>query len=270
MNENAAVNATNGRLEVIKSIAQLMGVADISMMSSTGRLPGCSVRALLGYQDSVSITTPKTVWDYDGLEPRLTSPVAIEVLSSSTSDTSAGTGARTINLTLVDGNYVESTVSVIMDGTSVVSVPGTWLHVNGAVVSSAGTGTVNAGNISIRVASGGAMMGYIKTGIGQDRKASILVPAGKTFLVHTFLGLASVAGGAAKTVKVLPRLFSHSGVEVEVLPFILTSGSAVQVNANDGFQTPEKMLRTYQYVEPDSAGMHLAWSVVGVMIDNTL
>ncbi len=127
---------------------------------------------LIGRNAAIS-NSAETIWTPSGTYAQLTTAVAMEAVSSSANDAAAGTGARTIEVDLVDGNYVQTTVTVTMNGVTPVAITGTFLAVNGARVITAGSGLTNAGDIDIRVVTGSVVKSRISsaagsTGISQD------------------------------------------------------------------------------------------------------
>lgn len=153
---------------------------------SRGRVPLSYAVHLSGYNGEIdTATVPEDVWTGGGLYPFQAAAVSLEVLSSSASDTSAGTGARTVRLTGLNASWVLQTVDVTLNGVSVVSVPTlTWLRLNSAVVLTTGSGGTNAGIITVRIASAGATQGLIQVGDGQTSRCIYTVPAGYTALLY--------------------------------------------------------------------------------------
>lgn len=88
---------------------------------------------------------------------------------------------------LLDGSYTPSSVTVSLNGTTPVAIPGSWLRINGAVIASAGSSRVNAGDVVIRVAGGGSIISTIPAGMGIQRQAIYTVPAGHTLAIRRFL-----------------------------------------------------------------------------------
>lgn len=111
------------------------------------------------------------------------SPVAVEAISSSTNDSSSGTGARTIRVDglTTGGEFVS--VTVTMNGTSAVAITPPLSRVLSVEVLTAGSGTLNAGNISIRTVSGASVMGYVQAAFGQMDSLCYSVPAGRQAFV---------------------------------------------------------------------------------------
>lgn len=116
-----------------------------------------------------------------GLYPFQTADVALEVLSSSAADTSAGTGARSVRLTLLNSSFLEVTVDVTLNGTTPVAVSGGTIYrrVNKIQLLSWGSGATNAGNLTVRVSGGGAWQRYMVAGEATDRVGIYTVPANK-------------------------------------------------------------------------------------------
>jgi len=155
---------------------------------SAGLVQGHTRIAGLGFNPSVTTSGNQDIWSGGGLYPFQTSAQSLEVLSASANDTAAGTGARTISLTLLDSNYNVVNQTVTLNGTSVVSVPGgPYLRVNLAQVMTAGSGQTNAGNITVRVASAGATQSVILAGASIAQSSVFTVPAGYTLYVTKFV-----------------------------------------------------------------------------------
>lgn len=114
-------------------------------------------RVALNGQASNTGTTENPIWDAGGGSSyaQMTAGTALEVLSSSASDTSAGTGARTITVEGLDSNYTQFTETVTLNGTTPVALSNnSAVAVNKAYVATAGSGLTNAGTITIRTVSG--------------------------------------------------------------------------------------------------------------------
>ena len=108
----------------------------------------------------------ETVWAEGGLYSYLTSATVLKVSSSSTADTSAGTGARTVELFGLDTNYDEINETVTLNGQTAVNTTKEYLRINRMVVRSAGTGGANAGVIY-------AGTGTVTTGVPANVYASV-------------------------------------------------------------------------------------------------
>jgi hypothetical protein len=108
----------------------------------------------------------ETIWAEGGLYSYLTEATVLKVSSSSTNDTSAGTGARTVQLYGLDGDYNEINELVTLNGQTPVNTTQSFLRINRMVVRSAGSGGVNAGVIY-------AGTGTVTTGVPANVYASV-------------------------------------------------------------------------------------------------
>ena len=108
----------------------------------------------------------ETVWPQGGLYSYLSAATVLKVSSSSTNDTSAGTGARTVELFGLDGDYNEISEVVTLNGQTEVNTTQSYLRINRMVVRSAGSGGANAGIIY-------AGTGTVTTGVPANIYATI-------------------------------------------------------------------------------------------------
>jgi hypothetical protein len=77
----------------------------------------------------------------------------MEVSSSSTSDTSAGTGARTVVVQGLDASYNQIQETVILNGQTAVNTVNSYIRILHLYVASAGTGLAAAGTIYVGTGS---------------------------------------------------------------------------------------------------------------------
>ena len=89
----------------------------------------------------------ETIWAEGGLYSYLSAATVLKVSSSSADDTSAGTGARTVQLYGLDADYNEINETVTLNGQTAVNTTKEFLRINRMIVRSAGTGGSNAGVI---------------------------------------------------------------------------------------------------------------------------
>jgi hypothetical protein len=112
------------------------------------------------------------------------------VSSSDANDTSAGTGARTIEISGLDGDYNEISETIILNGQTPVTTTNSFLRVNRGIVLTAGSGGVNAGIIYVgtgTVTSGVPVNKYTTIngdGTNQTLQAFWTVPAGYTAYIY--------------------------------------------------------------------------------------
>ena len=154
--------------------------------------------AIYKFGFNAAITTDEeTVWDAGGVYSYPSSAGVATVVSSSTADDLVGTGAQKVKIEGLDANYNAQIVEVEMDGTTNVSTTETFIRVYRAYVSQAGSGKVNAGNITISI--GGSVRAQISANQGQTLMAVYTVPAGFTGYVTQW----SFSSGASASNKYL-------------------------------------------------------------------
>jgi len=136
-----------------------------------------------GYNESVG-SSYEVVSDL-GSAHYPTSAATASIVSASTDDAAAGTGARTVEIQGLDGNYEELTEVVTMNGTAAVSTTGSFLRIFRMRVVMAGSGETNAGNITATI---GSNVARILAGQGQTLMAVYTVPKGRTAFLMKFQG----------------------------------------------------------------------------------
>jgi hypothetical protein len=132
----------------------------------------------------------ETIWLEGGLYAYPPSATTMTVSSSDANDTSAGTGARTIQISGLDGDYNEISETIILNGQTPVTTSNSYLRMNRAIVLTAGSGGVNAGIIYVgtgTVTSGVPVNKYTTIngdGTNQTLQAFWTVPAGYTAYIY--------------------------------------------------------------------------------------
>lgn len=134
-----------------------------------GNLPGITKVNLMGYNPAIAAT-------FEDASPEssliaiptaaLTTPYCA---STSANDTSAGTGARTLTVTVVNTSYTEVTETVTLNGTTSVNLAtANVLGFNNVVVATAGSSGGNEGVIDCGVGvntAGSAATAYVTIGV---------------------------------------------------------------------------------------------------------
>lgn len=155
---------------------------------------------------------PETIWTQGGVYSYLTSPSTVYVTSDSGNDAAGGTGARTITVEGLDGDYnnVQETLTV---GGSVGTVE--FLRVFRAYVVESGSVGTNVGDVRVTTGAGGSgtVLADISTigtgttfGLGQTQLALYTIPAHCTGYLTTWnVGVGSY--NDTTTVSLYTRLF---------------------------------------------------------------
>jgi hypothetical protein len=146
-----------------------------------------------GFNATVGATY-ETVWSESTVYSYPSSASVMEISSSSTSDTAAGTGARTVTIYGLDANYNQINETVTLNGTAAVNTTLSYLRVLHLLVNTAGSGGAAAG--SIYAGTGALTAGKpanvygVYTADGGATAAIYTVPAGYTGYIFDFLASA--------------------------------------------------------------------------------
>jgi len=128
-------------------------------------------------------------------------PVAgedVDVVSADTNDTSAGTGARTVEIKYIDANGAQGSEVVTLAGTTPVEMTEQNIQfIQSARVLTSGTGLAAAGAITIAAVTGGEVFGIIDAGSATLKNNTFYVPAdSKGYIYGFWADIESVAAGA--------------------------------------------------------------------------
>lgn len=167
---------------------------------SYGLISGFTRASGIGYNPDVDTgTAPEDAWGAPGMYPWLSGLTSLEVVSTSALDTAAGTGARTVTFFTLTGDYVATSQTVTLNGTTPVPLPIDCIRNNGGRCIQAGSAGVNQGDIILRDAGGGAIRGIILAGLGFMRQAPYTVPQGYTLAIpYILLAVDTPTGSVGK------------------------------------------------------------------------
>lgn len=168
-----------------------MPSSEHSLQIARGLIDGHTFVHKFGQNEDLDAGVAEDIWANGGDYPFdiLDAGISIEILSSDANDTSAGTGARQVTIEGLDASYAAQTETVSMNGLTAVAVTGTWTRIQRAYIATdqAGSGEVNAGNLTIRNAGGSSeTVGYIAAGKGQTLLGFYTVAAAMTGYMSQF------------------------------------------------------------------------------------
>jgi hypothetical protein len=268
-------------LEHNKTIFEVVNLADedgniinsfaaaSNIVISAGDLTGYSAINKFGRNPNIG-GAPETIWMYGGRYVYLTSPSTVYAHSADTDDSVSGTGARTVTIQGLDGNYesIEETVTV----RSGVATTAQFLRVFRAFVVTSGSTGTNEGNIIISTGAAGtgtvlADIGTIGTGttygLGQTQLALYTIPAGKTgYLTAWNIGVGSY--NDAVTVTLLSREFNSAFRTRDIMD--VPGGSHVR-NYSVPIKLPAKT--DVEIIGIASTGTNISSSFDIILVDNT-
>jgi hypothetical protein len=225
-------------------------------------LLGVSTGVTTGYSQIWSLTTTNYT--------QLLAGVAMEIISNSANDTAAGTGARTVRVTGVDGNYLPFSEVLTLNGLAAVPLVNTSvIGINFIEVLTAGSGGTNAGRVDVRTVSGSTVKAAVRSAAdvpGMSHDFIYTVPAGRYAKIKKIN--VTIAGPAAGYMTLCLRTFNSTGAYKSNgligtgldLTGFQTGGFGFDYGA-DGLYVPEKTL--IQLVGAMSAGSAAFTSAIG-------
>lgn len=175
-----------------------------------GSRQGQSEFLKFGFNNDVDTGTPEVIASFGGSFTPLTTASTLTFVSNSVEDASAGTGARTLLLSYLDASRNPAVEVITLNGTTSVTSVASCLGINRVVVLSSGSGTTNAGDISITATTGGSNQGYIPVGFGITQQCIYFNPDGYDSLIHqvSFNVLKLSGGGANPEVTVNLKVYN--------------------------------------------------------------
>ena len=162
---------------------------DFYLAVAKGDFTGYSNVSKFGRNPNVKSIDYETLWDGSNLYPWPTAAETLSVVSDDADDTSAGTGARTVEIEGLDSSWNVLTETVTMNGSTPVVTTGLFLRVYRVRVVTAGSTGLNEGTITCTNTTSSNVIGQISlgsSGFGQSLMAIYTVPAGKTAYLTNF------------------------------------------------------------------------------------
>jgi len=156
-------------------------------------------------------TSVETVWAQGGTYTYPATATVMKISSSSASDTSAGTGARTISIAGLDANYNEISETVILNGQTEVNTVNSYLRISRMFVATAGSGatavgTIYAGTGTVTAGVPANIFGMIAINANQTQMAFWTVPAGYTlYLMGVFYTSGNATANAWTNFQLIQR-----------------------------------------------------------------
>lgn len=217
------------------SQSQYGKIEDFRLQVARGQIQGHTAINVFGYNPDVD-TSEESVWPDGGTVPHPTVASALTIVSTSTDDDSAGTGARTVYIEGLNGGYNVISETIIMDGTTPVVTTGTYLYVNQFYVATVGTGGANAGEITAKVST--TLYDIIAVGYNNRTTGHYCVPAGYTGYMTSGVITTGQATGSTSVTAFLKQHGPDGVVRVGAVS-TLNNGS-VQYDFSPPYMIPEK------------------------------
>lgn len=171
-------------------------------------------------------TLPEDIWGQGGLFVAPTAARIHNIVSASTNDTSAGTGARTVLVYGINGSYDRVTETITMNGTSNVATVNSYLHIHLMQVITVGSGGVNAGVITATAQTDATVTCHMDASEGQSSSAIYLVPTGyKAYIQRIRARMNNSTANSSATIGVFTKPFEKS-LQLKTKIGINNSGSS--------------------------------------------
>lgn len=176
---------------------------------SLGQIPGHRVFQVQGMNPDVDASTlPEAVIPQGGLYPwgSLTSAQAMTVVSTSAADAAAGTGMRTILVQGLNLALAEIQETVTLNGLTPVALVNNYYRINNMIGLTAGSGTVNAGDVTIQTTVGAVVVAFMPVGYGRDQSCRYTVPAGyQLWPIEGYASIMDLVGGGVCAFQLFAR-----------------------------------------------------------------
>ena len=175
--------------------------------------------------------------------------ISMQIVSSSTSDTSGGSGVQQVTINYLDSSYNPQTIVVTMNGTTAVSLGVSVLRVNKMYASTVGSTGYPVGNITLQNNAGTIQYAYIEAGRNSAQQVYFTVPANKTF----YLSQWSVSAGPSANTTAKSSI-SQVVVRATAWNSYTLTGANLGTNPTQGFLTADEcgiVAGTQNYVLTD-------------------
>jgi hypothetical protein len=195
----------------------------------------------------------ETAWNGGGAYTGFNATAAeiVTVTSTDAADTSAGTGARTLEIFGLDTNWEEQSEIVTLNGTSLVDSVLSYIRLDKVIVRSAGTGLSNAGDISVaQKVTTANIFAVLPIGYNRTMICCYTIPAGKVGYFQSWGASLSGKTIANCNIRLSSRIFGEV-FQVRQEVSIMGSGSS---SFTRSYPTPKEGLpsRTDMYIEADT------------------
>ena len=156
---------------------------------------------------AIASATPSDIWSAGGELQYLSAAETMNITSTSADDTLAGTGARTVDITGLDGSHNEINETVELNGVANVLTSLSYLRVFSLETITAGSGLENAGDITAISSGASTTQCFMSVGTSISKNSQFTIPAGKRFvIIGAEMNATKLTGGQAPNI-VISALF---------------------------------------------------------------
>lgn len=240
LNVTTSQSSTSGTVHGVLKDSGIINTPPFEDEVARGVVPGWFSNHSFGRNPDIDGgSAPEDVWGGGGLYtgfPIGTSGETVTVVSSSSNDSSAGTGARTIIISGLDPNYNIQIETITMNGTTPVESTGVYVRLSRWEMVQSGNGYTNAGTITIAHSSTTANVFITDTpGSGGSLLLAGTVPAGRVALIKaTHLTIERSTGGGTEAALTLMTQKSVTGEQRTLRHWTISELAPLDV----GFEVP--------------------------------
>lgn len=245
---------------------------DFFLEVARGNVPGMSAVQKFGRNLDLDNGIEEDIWAGGGTRAYLSSAETMDVASTDAADDGdpEGTGLHQVLISGLDSNYLEVEETVTLNGTSTVTTTQSFLRVNRVKGLGAGSGGINAGDISAdpTTTGSGSRQGFIEAGRGQSQISHYTVPAGKTaYLVGGQVSIFAVSGSSTRSARV--NMWARDGASMTWRDIkevgLALHGSSVSSDIN--FTVPESFgaqsdLRFSAIADVNNTGIYVQYNLI--------
>lgn len=141
-----------------------------------------------GRNSEIDAGEEEDIWDGGGTWPQPTVAQTHAITSTSASDTGAGTGARTLDISGLDSTGIQVSETITLSGVSAVTTTNLYRIIDRMIVVTVGSGGVNAGDIIARGTTDSTITAQVTTGNNQTLMAIFQIPVAKAGCITKFEG----------------------------------------------------------------------------------
>jgi hypothetical protein len=227
---------------IFSSISRQGAFEPFGLQVSRKQIQGHSDVIVFGYNPDLD-TSEESIWPNGGTVPHPTVASVLKISSTSANDTSAGTGARTVFISGVNGSFDTVSETVILNGQTAVNTVNLYLYVNEFYTVTVGSGGANAGDINAgtgTVTAGVPAVLYdmIYTGFNQRTTAHYCVPAGFTGYITKSVITAGQASGSTAVTSFFKQHGADNILRVDAVSAI--NNGSVAYDFDPPYVVPEK------------------------------
>ena len=229
---------------IISSITRQGAFAPFGLQVKRNQIQGHSSVIVFGYNPDID-TSEESIWPNGGEVPHPTVASVLKISSGDNNDDGdpAGTGARTVYIEGLDGDYNVVSETVTLNGQTAVNTTNSYLYVNQFYVVTVGSGGENAGIIYAgtgTVTSGVPAVIYdlIAAGYNNRTTSHYCVPAGFTgYMVKGLITTGQATGSTGVTAYL--KQHGPDGI-VRVGAVSTLNNGAVAYDFDPPYMIPEK------------------------------